>query len=390
MFTKQVILVAGFDYENAQIDFSAMCTYRMQQLTKKFAGQQVRFTIFDVGQGTVQSWEPDAKGKVIQSDTTHIVVVKNPAFDGIKDLRMVLVTEPKYSFTAVTSDNFSDWADDTVTYKHFDQKQAGIMSITDIYEYLRQIGAGKDAGTVVECSFFSHGFWGGPVLVNSSDATFDDPSKPRDPNDKDPRYYKDFEPKVMDADALAQFKKAFAKDGFTWGWGCLFAKVYNIIIAEIFRNPTFKSNKDLKDTDKFELEYSLDKDEKDGAKRFDEIKDTLKAYGKLNKSGDFDVKMTMKDIKDVFKKALDDTFAQKLATVTNLASFGAFTGTYADPFDGLMSVIQDNDKTEWVKVEKKKKHPEPFHTFSKTIDFYIKYLGRTKDPEDRGYCKYIP
>src|SRR5690606_7934274 len=96
------------------------------------------------------------------------------------------------------------------TYYHFKNNQFTTMSIVDIYKTVQEIGK-NEPKSLVELSFFSHGWMGGPILVNS----FDDrqlhipvvgripvPNGFRDPDDRDPRTALDFIPPNMSPAAL--------------------------------------------------------------------------------------------------------------------------------------------------------------------------------------------
>jgi hypothetical protein len=53
-------------------------------------------------------------------------------------------------------------------HTRFKPGQAKVMSITDIYAAVRDIGS-KGPNTLAELSVFSHGWMGGPILVDSDD-----------------------------------------------------------------------------------------------------------------------------------------------------------------------------------------------------------------------------
>ena len=89
---------------------------------------------------------------------------------------------------------------------------------------------------------FSHGWRGGPILVNSSDDRMREITVPmpmgnplvmqvpavgstRDPDDKRGRARLDFPPHTMAAGDLVNLRKVFHADGFSWLWGCSFPRV---------------------------------------------------------------------------------------------------------------------------------------------------------------------
>jgi hypothetical protein len=392
MFTRQAILVAGFDMNRQNISFSRMCESRMAVLKRKFSKEKIRFTIFDFGLGTVKWYEPDDKGKIVVSDATHKVTVPNPAYDPINDPRKEVDQQKTYELEPVDGKNYSNWKNKDEG-QEFDQNQDKRMSVTDIYSFVQEIGAGTDAGTVVELSFFAHGWEHGPVFVNSFEQS--PITTARQVKDKDPRQ-KDFSKPNMDDKQLDNFKKAFDTGALVWSWGCSFPAVMNVIFGEFFKTSAFKSKATVKDTEKLKLEFLNDKKRKNGEEIFRHVQEILGAFGEVNKSGVFVVQLTMKDLKDVFKSGLEDTYANAVTKATSLTAIQAFTGTYADPFDGVMGVMQDKDKGKWDSVEKamNARNPrhkaEPFHSFTRSINFYKKYLGKTVDPENRGYGVFTP
>src|SRR5205814_1820680 len=120
------------------------------------------------------------------------------------------------------------------------------------YQAVRDIGASAtDKNTLIELSFFSHGWMGGPILVNSFDDRSTDPSGSpadlagltvRDPDDRDARAALDFIAPTMDAAALANFQNAFHPDGFVWIWGCAFPRLVHTLLTKIERNKNYKSS----------------------------------------------------------------------------------------------------------------------------------------------------
>jgi hypothetical protein len=116
-----------------------------------------------------------------------------------------------------------------------DRDVSGVLSITDVYRSIR----GAPPKSVIELVFFTHGFTGGPVLVNS----FDDNGTAtlRTTTDKDGRADKDFlddmgEPPVAGATltALALFKRAFDPGAIVRTCGC------DVQDANSFRSTSFQ------------------------------------------------------------------------------------------------------------------------------------------------------
>jgi hypothetical protein len=199
----QVVLVAGFDYEQKGVSFADISRNRMARLLKKAPALKIIFCDFESGE--IRSSEVDPKGK--------------------RSWKLVK------SFTPINSANYTTIGSRNV----FNKNQTGTMSITDIYKLVQDIGK-NEPGTLIELSFFSHGWMGGPLLVNSDDPN---PNHPfRDANDRDPRIFKDFEPPNMMTLDKENFSKAFSTTGFTWVWGCAFADIFHQVIHRAVNNAT--------------------------------------------------------------------------------------------------------------------------------------------------------
>ncbi len=354
MATQHFILVAGFNYENDKNPtFLQSCNNRMTRtLEKASAPESMIFTLFDVAGGTVTQSKVDPKTK--RRGWTKL-----------------------QTFTAVTRANYSSFK--VGVENHFDTKPAGIMSITDVYKFVEDIGASSDKGTVEELNFFSHGWMGGPILVNSFDPTSDDPSQPRNPNDKDARIFKDFVPPTMDATALVNFNTAFAGDGFVWTWGCSFARAAHVVLSQLFKTSKYRTTPPakIKDTDKFTLDFSEDAKTPSPTDDFNTIVNTLLPGGK--KSGrSYTITVTFKQIKDLFHLELDSAYAAVLASSTNITGIGAMPGTYAD--------TEKNVRLPQMLVPQRM--PPYDDDLSATVKFYTTFMGMSLDPENRGYGQF--
>ncbi|WP_395703596.1 hypothetical protein [Aquabacterium sp.] len=98
-----------------------------------------------------------------------------------------------------------------------------ITGVEDLYDYIKTSGD-TQPGSIGELHFFTHGYEGGPVLVNTEDRLGDPNS--RDPNDLDPRI-KDFGIDTVLGGANGQrFKRAFAGDALIKLWGCTHLEKY--------------------------------------------------------------------------------------------------------------------------------------------------------------------
>jgi hypothetical protein len=356
MALEHRILVAGFNYENPKNPmFLQCCNNRMTRFLEKSSHpDDLVFTLFDVAGGTVRQSRVDTKTKR----------------RGWTDL-------PGFSFKTVTTANYSKFV--VGNENHFDTNPDKIMSITDVYTFVQSIGTGTEKGTVEELNFFSHGWMGGPILVNSFDATANDPSKPRDPADKDARYLKDFIAPNMDATAILNFNAAFSGDGFVWTWGCSFARSLNVVLSRLFSTHLLKTtplNK-LKDTDKVTLDFSDDAKPPTPDDDFNVIVHSYFPGGKLSHNS-YTITVTIKQIKELLQQRMGATYTAWLSNATGISSIGALPGTYADG--------EKNVRLPQMVIPQRK--PPYDDDLSRSVKFYITVAGATQDPENRGYGQY--
>jgi len=338
---KQYILAGGFDYEFKGNDFNIYCTRRKDKIVAANPGVELKFIFFDFKGGSISSLEIKYdKGK--KKETTTVI---NDTFD------------------AIGSSNY-------VTGK-FKNGQRNTLSVTHVYDTVAAIG-NASAGTLEELSIFSHAWMGGPIFVNSYDdrstvytgtpGTTPPPSqiditdpKKRDPDDKDGRSF-DFSSPTMDVN---KFKAAFSKNGFSWLWGCTATEIYKDMIHTIVKMPKYAGTA-TKDTDTFTffLQTFLD--------QFDQYLG-LKPTGKSKA-----LTVTFADIKKLFCKVLQNTYAFELATASGKTVYSAFVGVGAS-FEAGSTGLMKADGTR-----------------TKVIDFYKTHLGIKIDPESRNYAEYLP
>lgn len=351
MPTQNVVLVAGFNYEDdLDQSFLEECNNRMTRLLAKSSNAaDMVFTLFDVGAGTLQKSAVGTK-------------IKKRSWSTLQ------------TFTGVTKANYSAWVKGK--QNHFDTKPAGIMSITDVYDFVQTLGAGTDHGTLIELSFFSHGWAGGPILVNSSEPTANDSSKPRNSDDKDARLFKDFIAPTMDTTALSNFRAAFSSSGIVWTWGCSFVRAGHVVLSQLFKTKKFKSTPPgkIKDTDKFELDFGEDEKTPYPNDVFNTIVNDILPGGKLS-GRSYTVTKTFLEIKTAFKDLIANTYSTKIAAATGATTFGALPGTYADE--------EKNVKLPLMVVPTKV--PPYDDNLTANLTFYKTYMGVKLDPENRGY-----
>jgi hypothetical protein len=346
---QNVMLVAGFNYENAKNPvFLERCTNRMaRMLNSRSTSGELVFTLFDVGGGLIRQSSVDPK-------------TKNRSWIELS------------RFTPVTTANYSSFV--TGQENEFDQNSLGTMSITNVYDFVKDIGAGPNKGTLLELSFFSHGWSGGPILVNSFESKAQ--TTGRDPADKDARLWKDFVTPYMDATELAKFRAAFAATGIVWTWGCAFYRPANIILSRLFKTSKYSSTPPsaIKDTDKFTLNFSEDTTKPRGKADFDDIVNDLLPGGKLS-GRSYSITATFRTIKNAFKTLVADTYSTQVAAATGAKTFGALPGTSAD--------YEKSVRLPLMVIPTRK--PPYDDNFTPNLKFYKTHLGVQIDPENRGY-----
>lgn len=348
---KQILLVAGVDYEFSGVDFRSLADNRRKLLDRKnTTHDDLRFITMDVRAGQVE--------------------VREITFPGGKRAENVTTTTP---FTAVDRTSYTTAGGHT----RFKPGQYTVMSITDVYAKVRDIG-GSDPGSLVELSIFSHGWMGGPILVNSTDDRQMEITVPvpgatpitvtvpvtgtlRDPDDKDGRPRLDFIAPTMDAAALTQFKDAFASDGFAWLWGCAFPRVIHHTLWAMEGSKAYKSS-GVGDDTVLDMPAVTAED-------VDFLEQILAPkLGAFPSRTSISVKFTY--LKWAFCVANQACYAFALATAAGVDVRAAALGTYAEydtAGDRLMNV---------------------YSGFTAHFTFYKNYLGFTFDPEGRRYAVY--
>lgn len=348
---KQILLVAGVDFEFSGVDFRLLADNRRKFLGRKNTKHEdLRVITMDVRSGEVE--------------------VREITFPGGKRTENVKSTTP---FTTVSKASYATAGGHT----RFKPGQYTVMSITDVYAKIIDIGA-NDPGSLAEFSVFSHGWMGGPILVDSDDdrqmeitipvptgtpvtLTVPLPGTMRDPDDKDARPQLDFIAPTMDAAALKQFKAAFASDGFAWLWGCAFPRVIHHTMWAMEHAKSYMS-------------YGLGGDVVLNLRAVttDDVDFLNKILAsKLKKPlAGTSVSVEFKYLKWMFCIANQSCYAFALANAASIDVRAAALGTYAEYDTGgdrLMNVHSG---------------------FTAHFRFYKNYLGFTFDPEGRRYGVY--
>ncbi|NOT46927.1 MAG: hypothetical protein HOP17_04155 [Acidobacteria bacterium] len=336
---KRFLFVASFDHEDATHNLRGYCINRIKRILRKTRGADtdpsINFTLFDIKEGKIKSFDVSGKKRVWADVST---------------------------FTPVTRANY--------TGRVFDKSPSGVMSITDVYDFIRNIGR-NDPGTVQELNFFGHGWHGGPILVNSKDNSG---TAARDPNDKDGRSLKDFKAPNMNATALSELSLAFASDGFTWLWGCVFAAAPFQVLHRLLKNRLYKSGK-LKNDDLIKFEFT-----RSHADKFFAQVPSFFPTQRVDGTFPLSFHRSLTDIKALCQLMIDLGYCRKIATATNRKCYGALPGTYSDfekTRDLPLMLIPRNTRT----------YSDNFAAF---INFYKKHMGKSLDPEDRGYGEHVP
>jgi hypothetical protein len=353
---KQFLFVGGMDYEFKGVDFRLFCNSRLKRkVAENTAKSDLRFTIMDV-----------RSGEVVVTDVT---------FPGGKKTEATTRQTP---FRALARSDFDTFSSNGETHHRFKEGRTDTMSVTDVYAAVQNIGAGAP-GTLQELSFFSHGWMGGPILVNSFDdrtarvtlppilggglLDFTVPSTTRDPDDKDPRSHFDFIPPTMDAIALGLFRDAFAADGVVWLWGCAFPRLLHQILHKIERNSVYAESGLPNDT-KFTI-TNLSTDEADLMERH--LSPIIGAFpDKLR------IELEFKFIKHFFCRMTAASYSHHIARNSGRPTFAAVLGTYSDYDTGKLPLM----------------HVEL--AFKRHFRFYHNYLGFDFDPEGRNYGAHDP
>jgi hypothetical protein len=353
---KQFVLVAGVDYEFTGVDFRQLADNRRRLLERgNTARADLRFVTMDVRAGEVE--------------------VRDVTFPGGKRTETVTSTKP---FTPVTRASYQT----TGGHTRFKPGQWSVMGITDAYRRVQDIG-GADPGTLAELSVFSHGWMGGPILVDSDDDRTTEITIPslsgtpititvpllgtiRDPDDKDARAHLDFRPPTMDATQLDLFQKAFDSNGRAWLWGCSFPRAIHHTLWAMEQAKGY-SGVGLGDDVVLSMPAVVDED----------VAFLNRFLGGVSGFTPFtprssSVSLAFKFLKHAFCRANRACYAAVLADAGHVPVHAAPLGTYADYDTGgdhLMNV---------------------YSGFTAHFTFYKNYLGFSFDPEGRRYAVYQP
>ena len=262
----------------------------------------------------------------------------------------------------------------------FREGMTDVISITDAYLAVREIGRSADFRTLHELTILSHGYQGGPILVNSYDDGFyrirwgafhSEPLAPpynaRDPDDKDGRHIKDFSHPTMGPSARDEFALAFHRDGCVWLWGCQFTHEVHTLLSKVLDNPKYRPS-GLTDFDKLTFR-GLSEEEVELVGYLHVIDSfTLPTYPVAK------VDLFLQYLKFIFCAVNRGYYPQHMANTAKVRTYAALQGTYStyDPLGTKLGVMHVPSG------------------FAGHITFYKNYLGFTIDPEGRGFAAYEP
>ena len=368
---KHYIYVAGHDYAYKGVDFSQFAWARMARQAAKDTSKEDRdFIIFDIRTGSIDTFQHRFPGGKLRKKQIGQRV-----------------------FTPLKKSHFHEWQDaGGETHYSLLNDQRGMLGIMEVYAAVRRIGI-NHPGTLMELSFFSHAWSGGPILVNSTDdrmvtrpavppRTVQVPAGPfippvpvtipgvpetvvslngieRDPDDFDPREI-DFWSPNMSVDGKKDFRAAYHPSGFNWSWGCAFPSNVHYILRQVQRHKRYRES-GLKDDVVFTF-TSL------GREHAEHISQILS----LTISNHNNVTLTFGQIRDYIRRQTLATWTRALAVASERIAYGGLIGTYS---------VYDTGKEPLM-------HVEP--SFKAHFTFYKNYLGIDRDQEGRNYGLYRP
>ncbi len=351
---KYIILIAGYEYHNGRTNIATIAKRRANYLLRINnawrTDPEVNFILFDVRFGRIE------KGTVNRGAINWRL--QNDNFDPIND-------------SAHYTNN-----------RNFIQANTNVISITDAYEFIQNIGKHEPA-TVYEFSILGHGWRGGPVLVNTFERlefrANGAQANSRDPWDKDGRK-KDTNFTNMGFTNWLNYKRAFANSAYIWVWGCAASKRYKKVIQKVLRSNEFRAKRygSHLDTDTFTLSFTR------------QFAETHFAYDPLfffraRQAAPITERQftrTLLEVKNFLIRGLVHTYSGQMAYNTRIKTYAALPGTGADYERGGVANRQ-------VMVVPKDQHRYGY-SFNHIIRFYKTYLRLSEDPENRGYALYDP
>jgi hypothetical protein len=354
---RRIILVAGYDYSHLltgrkETSFTALCLNRMRMLQARHSsGQEYKFTtefiLFDVRSGRLRTATPTQSGYRWKTVRTFAPVSPHDYVEGPQGRRV------------------------------FAAPSKGCMSILDVYRYIQDLGR-IYGPTILELSFFCHGWVGGICLVNTDESPTFRTSLERDPEDNDSRR-KDFLAPAMAPEALQDFRDAFHPQGRAWIWSCAVNASSSDILSQLVgRNePCPEPDSKLPDRPFTTYRFRFSRPQ---AKHYFHVDETFFPPDWQRSGRDITFSRTFEDIEGFLQRRLNDTYAKRLAVASGVVCYGALSGTYAawEQTAHLPLMIVPRNK------------PPYYDDFSSYLGFYTRWLGLRLDPEGRGFGAFDP
>jgi len=316
-------------------NWRSYCERRAELMFKK--DPQLSITIFDFHTGEVlrregvsTKWEVETKYDALKDHSAdyRIVVGSNdPTTARLVAPSSPLFTEDKGAVELFYFSGASELGRDVyvkqygnVFYKGVRRPKDNSLSIAHVYECLDKIGQQRH-GALKEFHVFSHGYVKGPILVNSLDLEngHRDPNtgklieaKRRDRYDRDGRPV-DFRPGGIINVNLESVRAAFAKEGFSFIWGCAKTTLAHALIKQTTRELIQKKERTTAFVYLGERNWG-------GKQLFDavfgteETETTTKPY-------------TLEEAFGVLRRMIDLHYGQGLANATGRPVLAAFPGT---------------------------------------------------------------
>ena len=380
---KFFFLVAGFEYSAKALDFWKMCTGRVRErisfINKTLSGSDplvsddctLRFLRFNVGTGKIEVIDKAFLAASGIKDTTVNEADWRPISSvGTGDAFDPDTFASKGPFRAL--DRSSDYLNLADEYPSLDQTTAkpDVMSIVDVYQSVRS----APPASVLELSFFSHGWVEGPILVNSNDTIHN--GVLRDTSDKDGRAGLDFNLMMGVADGAVsamhgmQFAGAFDPKGALQAWGCNF----DIELRVVQQTQKAMRSARAAFTDDSVVNFEFEGWAPGRYQVVDPAAEFLPAD-----SSQTTLSRKFSEVKTFLRKRVAASYAFNFASSMGRTGIGALPGTEGD---------DEKSGFHLMKVCSKVNMPECPVGFAGLFDFFDKQLGI--HVSDRGYGVYDP
>lgn len=292
---KQFVMISGLDYHDFWSFNSYAEKHKAKLLKTKNAKEDFIFYMVDILVGKIRKIEIIGSKSAVETTTKFDIVDKS---------------------------NYVN--------HYFESNGKKIISKTDIYKLIEQIGI-DNPNTLVEVNVFSHAYWNGPILVNSSKGI----------DDHDMRI-SDVTGSIINA---KNFKDAFHVNGIFKIWGCSFPRDTNALFSKIRKNKNYKSSGVIADTIKFmypKNHFTFQMGTEPEVNLTTEINDILKTSFKVSDS----IELTFLQIKKIACYNYINVYAAILSNKFDIKCQSALPATYAEitPDFHISSLTLENVK----------------------------------------------